>query len=420
MREFIPKCPIFSNHEIVSKKQEIKVFRIKTITPLVGGGVDTFSHDKVTPIRSSSIKGHLRFWWRATIGARLESIQMLKERENQIWGSTEIPSKVKISVKLITPISNNLILNPANNYGFPRFGSESYALFSAIQNNSSILSSGIEFELKLAFSNQMPISVKNEILTAVWAWVNFGGIGARTRRGCGALFCNELSPNVNKLEEVSDTLANKISEFGTIKLELSSLNGMIFLRDNPRTALDAWRCSIGLLKDFRQGEGIGRNYRPNQAKAIGGNNRPGRSRWPEPDAVRRYADTHNVHHPPRLPNDFFPRAEFGLPLIIHFIGQDEPNDATIKPIGKERMSSPLIIKPLAIGDHMALPMVVKLTTPELTEIEIQPFNRRLNSTGVINPNLAKYPNSPLFGNTGSAIAAFLDLAVHNGFRGIIA
>lgn len=37
-------------------------------------------------------------------------------------------------------------------------------------------------------------NLQEEIETAVWAWVNFGGIGARTRRGCGALFCDELAP----------------------------------------------------------------------------------------------------------------------------------------------------------------------------------------------------------------------------------
>ncbi|NPV63073.1 MAG: type III-B CRISPR module RAMP protein Cmr1 [Methanotrichaceae archaeon] len=54
------------------------------ITPIFGGGVKVGENDLVTPIRASSIRGHLRFWWRATRGARFETSSQLFDREGEI------------------------------------------------------------------------------------------------------------------------------------------------------------------------------------------------------------------------------------------------------------------------------------------------------------------------------------------------
>ena len=49
---------------------------------------------------------------------------------------------------------------------------------------------GGAFDLVLKYPREMEIEVE----AAVWAWVNFGGLGARTRRGCGTLFSSRLAP----------------------------------------------------------------------------------------------------------------------------------------------------------------------------------------------------------------------------------
>lgn len=44
---------------------------IATITPLFGGGYAARECDELIPVRSAAVRGHLRFWWRATAGAHL-------------------------------------------------------------------------------------------------------------------------------------------------------------------------------------------------------------------------------------------------------------------------------------------------------------------------------------------------------------
>ena len=38
-----------------------------------------------------------------------------------------------------------------------------------------------------------------------------------------------------------------------------------------------------------------------------------------------------------------------MPIIFHFVGGDEPTDTTLQPKCKERMASPLIIRPVGDG-----------------------------------------------------------------------
>ena len=106
---------------------------------------------------------------------------------------------------------------------------------------------------------------------------------------------------------------------------------------NPLIALET---AIKKLADFRQAPNIGRN--PGQQT-----NRPGRSRFPEPDALRRIQRKHHSNHAPEHPaGNIFPRAVFGLPILFHFVGGGEPTDTMLQPTEGERLASPLILRPV--------------------------------------------------------------------------
>ncbi len=69
------------------------------ITPLFGGGVEASVVDVENPIRGTAVRGHLRFWWRATRGGRFDGdLARMKAREDEIFGAAEIGSKVSIAI----------------------------------------------------------------------------------------------------------------------------------------------------------------------------------------------------------------------------------------------------------------------------------------------------------------------------------
>src|SRR5690606_23828924 len=77
---------------------------------------------------------------------------------------------------------------------------------------------------------------------------------------------------------------------------------------NPK---QAWRAAVELMERFRQGPEFGRNSGQQP-------NRPGRSRWPEPDTIRDAVgrvDEHQANHPAR---PYYPRADLGLPIVFQF------------------------------------------------------------------------------------------------------
>ena len=62
--------------------------KYELITPLFGGGVEAGKNDNITPISGKVIRGHLRFWWRATRGGQFNGdLEAMKAREAEIWGA---------------------------------------------------------------------------------------------------------------------------------------------------------------------------------------------------------------------------------------------------------------------------------------------------------------------------------------------
>ncbi|MDR1049133.1 MAG: type III-B CRISPR module RAMP protein Cmr1, partial [Synergistaceae bacterium] len=107
------------------KKLGEAAFDVELITPMYGGGAVAGVNDSSFPIRSPSVRGHLRFWWRATRGARFETAEELFREEEKIWGSTEKPSRT--IVKITAPKwdqSRKYIGSRDDNYEFKRFGPE--------------------------------------------------------------------------------------------------------------------------------------------------------------------------------------------------------------------------------------------------------------------------------------------------------
>jgi len=459
---------------------ETRMYEIQVITPLFGGGVEAGNVDPEHPIRESSIRGHLRFWWRATKGAKYATIENLRQREGEIWGSMENPSPVVIevtTVNLDSPTScarydpNNERHRYDLRWNSPFAGRENplpYILFpyqgkspdnrEPKDPSEMITSCNFTLTVKIPSTKKMAIyrleyneqrnkkhllplcdeddNLKKDVEAAVWAWVNFGGIGARTRRGCGALFCTKIipespdnfsiTPPVSDPESIGLWYSSHLKNFG---IDTSSPRGwptlpkgFLFNRNGTRTEIQCWIESVNLLKKFRQGRNLGRDY--------GNGNHPGRSRWPEAESLRtavyptgkRPGGIHPVDTKMRNITAF-PRVEFGMPIILEIRG--ERIKPTLQPSEEnDRMASPLLLRPLKCRDNLCASMIVKLTTPPLTSAYVKSGNPHdddsisggITQTEITSSGNMLYEDSPMKGRctSGSALDAFIAFAQEKG------
>ncbi|MCW5971346.1 MAG: type III-B CRISPR module RAMP protein Cmr1 [Blastocatellales bacterium] len=345
----------------------------KLITPLFGGGVEPGEADPVTIIRGASVRGQLRFWWRACRSPQFATLTDLKHREDSIWGSTETPSQVTVQVAVDkSQIGRAEAAFETGTGRNPNPSSEiaPYAAFPLQPDKnqrggggweSKSVRIGVSFDLTLRFPNDL----KSDVAAALWAWETFGGIGGRTRRGFGALQLvkdNEQTITPPYPEEVKQRIIDGLREHVAEGTSLQDIPCLVrdidFTRDarlivtkDPFNPVEMWKQLIEKLKLFRQAR-----YKKDF----------GLSKWPEANEIRRQAGRQ-----PKFPQDSpkpelvrkFPRGVFGLPIIFHF-PQDKLPDATLTGAEHDRLASPLILRPLACAQGKAVGLALILNTPQ--------------------------------------------------------
>ncbi|MFP7370215.1 type III-B CRISPR module RAMP protein Cmr1 [Bacillus safensis] len=383
---------------------------IHLVTPMFGGGPQSNSIDQDRPIRESAIRGHLRFWWRATRGAACKNANELSKREAEIFGHTEQASQIQV----ITHYEkdevkrNSKVFFKKKNHPFPR-----YVLSNMKDKTPYLMKAQFSLNIRLSKKTTDFELIKKEVEAALWAWINFGGLGSRTRRGCGSLYCKQFSPyNKRTKSQLEKWFEQKLLEYD-IQLPVSSREWPTLSREFkvqafPSSMISSWRSVIQTYETFRR--------RSNPTKKMG------RSCWPEADTIRlltgKAKSGHHIPYPKEKPFKYqaFPRAQFGLPIQFRFAPKDsgkDPDPVTLLPKGKDRLASPLILKPLAINQNESVGMVIVLQQPKIEALSLLGYGKPLpNVTDEqsIYPT-ATYSNNPLQDESGrthsSAIQAFL-------------
>ena len=149
------------------------------------------------------------------------------------------------------------------------------------------------------------------------------------------------------------------------------------MRQSVTDAYRAWAESASRLQQFRQVD-------------VGRANHNSRSRWPEPDAIRRIKNQHLIlsdktHTPEHKAGNLFPRAAFGMPIIFKFKDDElrgehkrapnrpEPKQSSLQPVVNgvlmERMASPVILRPYFDGRHWR-PAALLLPCAQLTNLTL--------------------------------------------------
>jgi len=453
----IGKCQNWPKNVNSHPGSKTRTYVIQAITPIFGGGTEAGVNDPVTLIRPSSVRGHLRFWWRATRGANCTTVAELRQREGEIWGTIKNPSPVCIEVEVEEhddPLEcasykwDKSMRHGEGGYR-PKWSAPfdarnsplPYVLFpfqgkapdSDEPKDPSKMIKSAQFKLIARISSPSENNIGKDVEAAVWAWVNFGGIGARSRRGCGALYCIKSDPQdldltPSSFQNFDDWLKKRISHYGLVTSSTSrkwpTLGRVYLSRNDGSNSISCWEECIGVMKDIRQGVGLGRDS--------GSGSRPGRSRWPEPESVRNIAlqqkglkaRPYKWHPPdPRMPDITFPRAEFGMPIIIEI--KRDGLKPTLQPSeNHDRMASPLILRPIRFSNGRFASMIIRLNTPPLESAYLKPGKKDLvvgypiSASEITDPGRSAFPDSPRhkFCVAGcSALDAFVSFARSRGF-----
>ena len=323
----------------------------EVVTPLFGGGVEKQAADPVTVVRGTEIRGLLRFWWRATRGG-LPTFEGRPERmkaaEDAIWGAAAmadtLPQSPTVKLAVTLADAGRAVEKVSSGLRYVAFPLDA----------DQQVRTGVRFELTLRFHPDF----EKDVEAALWAWETFGGIGARTRRGFGALRCTEVlrNDNVHPVQLPSGDLEASLNHGlqdhvadgpwpqAVPHLQKSGLKFKI-VGDPKPDATQPWSKIVGKLQGFRQAR-RGNKY--------------GRSHWPEPDEIRRITKNPSAKHAkPTSGVRRFPRAQFGLPINFQFLNEPAIGKPVLRTKAHDRLASPLIIKPLACaGGYVALAAIL--------------------------------------------------------------
>lgn len=415
---------------------------LRLITPMVGGGAESKSLHEITPIRASAIRGNLRYWWRALRGD-LETNEILYQHEYAIWGGQKPDTgsesndektqtwKSPISIRVVLPGQVNLKTvsagyhqyraNQRRHSPFARWSRElpdsaGYALFPLQKTSKQLRDAGNadmalnelaiagEFALQVCIQNRRKITdsestpvcplylpefkqLCDEVCACLAMWITFGGLGARTRRGFGAIeLCNAASveqgeglkwvmPDViENMQKATWSAAQIIRaavkmvgnpssvgppQWPVISEGESDKNASVFCGNPCNTAKDAHQLLLQAAVSFYQRPPTGRKHGDSA-------NRPGRSNWPEADSFKLLRGRRDYEHRPVLDKNFVsaPRAARGMPLRITFKDSNEKAaNGEVVPAEGDRLPSPLVFSVLRTSDNQFLPIVLKMDIP---------------------------------------------------------
>lgn len=351
---------------------------LELLTPAFIGGAEARIVDKYMPLRPSTVRGMLRFWFRAGAAALLwprdssrdahkRAVDALREAETALFGDTERASPVVVLAPEGGKIERISPPDPAEHPGVRYLG---YGLFDDRNIIPEALVTPPGHSLKLTLGLRRALAGAPELLGATaWLWTALGGIGARSRRGFGSIAVIAGGAQLGWPDELchgADTHAALVQQ---IVHGLDWVTG-VFREHLPKLTQHPLETGDGPHREMRTIDGIGtvtilpvdaatgrealeragrlfRDFRSTLQR-----NRLGMPPLPDYFAVKTSIQS-------RRPPSTLGRAAFGLPLPFYFRSLGGAK-ARFDPERGDRLASPLCFRVHAIGQGQGRRHVVLL------------------------------------------------------------
>ncbi|GEM88333.1 type III-B CRISPR module RAMP protein Cmr1 [Meiothermus granaticius] len=342
--------------------------KLRTITPMFGGSATPREVDPNNPVRAASVRGHLRFWWRATAGAQYASAEELFRAEEEIWGSAE--NYGKVALRVLEPVSSKTV-KPSGlveGKGTAKTGPmERFFLHPFNENKKKGLPEAdglLSVEFTLELTHAVFETEAEHLRRAVRAWIAFGGIGARTRRGVGAL---EVTQDLKDwLPATPDQLKTLFTTSRSTNQEHTLLAGAVICLGKPQKpnhadqykGHSAWQELGRFWARFRKGHYL---EDPETGETMAYTPMAG-GKWRDHKTLLALR--------PKQERIALAKPFYGLPIEYQDFGRSFSGTLEAVHSGGRRMASPVILKPIAFTDGSIRPAVIILNAPAPTRIRV--------------------------------------------------
>jgi len=305
-------------------------FELETITPLFLGGTDS----QTPELRPPSIKGMMRFWWRAVKG--LSNITELQKEEAEIFGNTEKKSPVRLKINLISEVKKDSLRNSGIDLRekYQGLGYLLYSTFMQANRQRGYYDVGTKLNITLSSSDDH-IDKLRHCAAALWVAVYFGGLGTRARRGGGNLSVINIQDDNFIIKDLSfipdQSIKTKVEMKQWIKNNFLMVKNIIGKAGSANSYSTLLNSKIYLLdgqSDYKEALNlIGERY-------------------------KRYRS--------EVKRDIFAGPNFGFPVMhkgfrMRIISYENNNRFS------ERRSSSLIFKVIKVSNDLFFPVIVLLS-----------------------------------------------------------
>lgn len=304
---------------------------IRALTPIFKGGSTTAQVDEGRPFRAPSIRGVLRYWWRAT--SMLADVEQLRAREEALFGGVhgEGPVASAVSVAILAQQST-LGPRPGNKpYAFGVTGR--VAEGDARNRQVHINATG---RLRVEWRDD---GAGDEVKRALKALLLFGGVGGRSRRGAGSVWWAEGLDRPVTIDDYIAAWRGLIPQRTT--RPWPTLAGSVLLVGPEKDSADAaWAEGLDGMRDVRASRDVRQGFvRTRGADLL---------EWKREDYLK-FGQVGQFQSG---------RAALGLP--IHF--QGTKGDFFLNPQGNNRYPSPVHLKVVQLGSVFR-PLMLALRGP---------------------------------------------------------
>ncbi|NMB41341.1 MAG: type III-B CRISPR module RAMP protein Cmr1 [Firmicutes bacterium] len=310
------------------------VYRITT--PLFLGGADI---ERTAELKPTSLKGVLRFWFRAVNYGKHKNYREVKKAEDKIFGNTNAQSNVffKIETQELKIVTQ---ANSTDKFRKLFKGGTAYLGYGLDDRKGGevryrpYIRPDQAFQLKLLLKPRMRDKIINDdLIMPIKALGLFGGLGSRSRRGFGSLTLDSIVAEGENIwsppKSKEDLIKTYQAFYSSLKLGNDEPEYTAFSKNSRTIVLKEYNSFSAALKEVGGKMMAFRRDCKKDAKLVSDFLKSGQ------------ADSHPE------------RVAFGLPHNYFFAGMGERGEATIDPIvissltgdrNKTRRASPLFIK----------------------------------------------------------------------------